>query len=1097
MPARRDIQSICVLGSGPVIIGQAAEFDYSGTQAIKALKNDGYRVILINSNPATIMTDPDLADATYIEPLSVSMVAEILKKERPDALLPTVGGQTALNLSVALYKNGILQELGIELIGAEVDVIERAENRQLFKETVASIGLNSLRSKTCHTLCEARLALKNLGLPSIVRPSYTLGGTGGGIAYSEEEFDRIVEHGLAMSPSHEVLIEESALGWKEFEFEIMRDGNDNSVIICSIENLDPMGVHTGDSITVAPAQTLTDKEFQILRNASLAIMRAIGVKTGGSNVQFAVHPTTGRIVVIEMNPRVSRSSALASKATGYPIAKIAAKVAVGYTLDEIVNDLTLKTKAAFEPSIDYVVVKIPRFAFEKFKETKAELTTQMQSVGEIMSIGRTFKEAMGKALCSLEYGTYGFEEEGIEKISGKKISHSDIKDRLQALPSPERLWLIAQSFRMGITRAEVAQLTCIDPWFLCHIEQVVSLETELAKKSRLDSLSAEEFWQAKQWGLTDQRLAQLLQSSEVEVREQRVDLQVTPCFKRVDTCGAEFEAHTPYLYSTYERPMGRIVDGKFYEQKSCEAKPTDRPKIMVLGSGPIRIGQGIEFDYCCVHAVMALSRAGFETIMVNCNPETVSTDYDCADRLYFEPLTFEHVMNLFELERPLGVIVQLGGQTPLKLASALTVAGVPILGTSSDAIDRAEDRARSGAMVDKLQLKQPPSAMVKSLPEAKEAAAKLGYPVLLRPSYVLGGRAMELICDDQGLERYLNHAVKASNDRPVLMDRFLDDAIEVDIDLICDGHDALVGGVMQHIEEAGIHSGDSACVVPPHSLADEIVKKLCIAAQALALELGAVGLVNVQFGIKKDEIFVIEVNPRASRTVPFVSKAIGVSLPKLAALIMSGKRIADLNLRPWPILKSEFSFFSVKEAVMPFLKFPEVDALLGPEMRSTGEVMGIASRFEGAFAKSQMAAGMTLPTSGTIFVSIADPDKSHILGTLRRMHQMGFHILATSGTHGFLKRYSIPSECVKKVREGTPHVLDRISHGDVDLMFNTTLGAKSVYDSYLFRRKAIEQQIPYYTTVEAALAASLSIEHLQLNPVFGVSSLQRHLNYQG
>ncbi len=1096
MPARRDIQSICVLGSGPVIIGQAAEFDYSGTQAIKALKEDGYRVILINSNPATIMTDPDLADATYIEPLSVSMVSEILKKERPDALLPTVGGQTALNLAVALFKKGILQELGIELIGAEVDVIERAENRQLFKETVARIGLDSLRSKTCHTLYEARLALIEFGLPSVIRPSFTLGGTGGGIAYNDQEFDRIVEHGLAMSPSHEVLIEESAVGWKEFEFEVMRDGNDNSVIVCSIENLDPMGVHTGDSITVAPAQTLTDKEYQILRNASLAIMRAIGVKTGGSNVQFAVHPQTGRVVVIEMNPRVSRSSALASKATGYPIAKIAAKVAVGYTLDEIVNDLTLKTKAAFEPSIDYVVVKVPRFAFEKFKGAKAELSTQMQSVGEIMSIGRNFKEAIGKALCSLEYGTYGFEEEGIEKISGKKVAYSDIKDRLQALPSPERLWLIAKAFRMGMTLAEIAHLTFIDPWFLCHIEEVVALETDLSQKP-LDCLSAENFWQAKQWGLSDQRLAQLLKTSEEKIRARRAHFQVTPCFKRVDTCAAEFEAYTPYLYSTYERPVGRIVDGKFYEEKACEAKPSNKPKIMVLGSGPIRIGQGIEFDYCCVHAVMALSQAGFETIMVNCNPETVSTDYDCADRLYFEPLTFEHVMNLVELERPLGVIVQLGGQTPLKLAGALTAAGVQILGTSPDAIDRAEDRGRSSEMVDKLQLKQPPSAMVKSLIEAKEAAARLGYPLLLRPSYVLGGRAMELIYDDQGLERYLTHAVAASGDRPVLMDRFLEDAIEVDVDLICDGHEALVGGVMQHIEEAGVHSGDSACVVPPHNLSDEIVQQLCAAAKALALELGAVGLVNVQFGVQKDQIFVIEVNPRASRTVPFVSKAIGVSLPKLAALIMSGKRIAELNLKPWPILKSEFSFFSVKEAVMPFLKFPDVDALLGPEMRSTGEVMGIASRFEEAFAKSQMAAGMTLPTSGTIFVSIADPDKSHMLGTLRRMHQMGFHILATSGTHAFLQQYGIPASLVKKVREGTPHVLDRISHGDVAIMFNTTLGPKSVHDSYLFRRKAIEQQIPYYTTVEAALAASLSIEHLQSNPVFCVSSLQKHLNYQG
>ncbi|MDA0712608.1 MAG: carbamoyl-phosphate synthase large subunit [bacterium] len=1095
MPARRDIKSICVLGSGPVIIGQAAEFDYSGTQAVKALKEDGYRVILINSNPATIMTDPDLADVTYIEPLTTLMVAEILKKERPDALLATVGGQTALNLAMSLSKENILQELGVELIGAEVDVIERAENRQLFKETMATIGLETLHSETCHSLPEALQALLKFGLPNVIRPSFTLGGTGGGIAHSNEEFVKIVEHGLAMSPSHEVLIEESVLGWKEYEMEVMRDGNDNAIIVCSIENFDAMGVHTGDSITVAPAQTLTDKEYQVLRNASLAVLRAIGVKTGGSNVQFAIHPKTGRVVVIEMNPRVSRSSALASKATGYPIAKVAAKVAVGYTLDEIVNDLTLKTKAAFEPSLDYVVVKAPRFAFEKFKGAKAELTTQMQSVGEAMSIGRTFKEAFGKILCSLEYGACGFEDEAIEKIAGKKVLGENLEQRLRDMPSPERLWLIAAAFRRKITLEEISAMTFIDPWFLKHIEEIILWEDELSQKNNLDNLSVEDWWQTKQWGFTDARLAQLFNTSELVVRGKRVEMGVNPVYKRVDTCAAEFEAFTPYLYSTYEKPRGQVVDDKIVYKLDCESAVTNNKKIMVLGSGPIRIGQGIEFDYCCVQAVASLMEDGFETIMVNCNPETVSTDYDCANRLYFEPLTFEHVMNIIELEKPYGVIVQLGGQTPLKLASLLDKAGVKILGTSSDAIDRAEDRERSGAMVDKLGLKQPPSAMVKSLSEAKIAAKHLGYPLLLRPSYVLGGRAMELVYNDKGLELYLTSAIKASDDRPVLMDRFLDDAIEVDVDLICDGTTARVGGVMQHIEEAGVHSGDSACVVPPHSLSDDIVAQIGASAQALALELGAVGLVNVQFAVQKDNVYVIEVNPRASRTVPFVSKAIGVSLAKIAALLMAGKKLEDIPLKNWPILKSQFAFFSVKEAVMPFLKFPAVDALLGPEMRSTGEVMGIAVRFEEAFAKSQMGAGMTLPLKGNIFVSIADPDKPYILDAIRRMHQLGFHILATAGTAGFLTAYNIPSERVNKVRQGTPHILDYISSGGVQLMFNTTLGSKSVYDSYLFRRKAIEQQIPYYTTVEAAVAASLSIEHLKSNPVYGVKSLQEHLNY--
>ncbi len=1077
MPARKDIHSICVLGSGPVIIGQAAEFDYSGTQAIKALKDDGYRIILVNSNPATIMTDPELADATYIEPLTPAVVREILKKERPDAILPTVGGQTALNLAIALAQDGTLDELDIELIGAEIDVIKRAEDRQLFKEAMTAIGLDTLRSELCRSLQEAHHAKAQFGLPIVIRPSFTLGGTGGGIAYDESQFEKIVRNGLKQSPTGEVLVEESALGWKEFEFEVMRDKADNAVIVCSIENLDPMGVHTGDSITVAPAQTLTDKEYQVLRNASLAILRAIGVKTGGSNVQFAVHPTTGRVVIIEMNPRVSRSSALASKATGYPIAKIAAKVAVGYTLDEITNDITQKTKAAFEPSLDYVVVKAPRFAFEKFKGVSGKLTTQMQSVGEAMAIGRTFKEALGKVLCSLEYGCDGFEASAVNKISGTPLTEQNLLERLNA-PTAERLWLIAESFRCGRSVEDIFATTAIDPWFLTHIAQMIAFEIELQT-----SIDADKLWQAKQWGFSDASIASLTNKSEQEIRALRYQNKVVPCFKQVDTCAAEFEAFTPYLYSCYERPQ---ID-------DIESPPTNAKKIMVLGGGPIRIGQGIEFDYCCVQAVQALTKAGYETIMVNCNPETVSTDYDCADRLYFEPLTFEHVMNIVEHEKPEGVIVQFGGQTPLKLAKRLEQAGVPIIGTSPDAIDRAEDRGRSAALVAKLGLKQPPSYLVKSIEEAKVAAQALGYPLMLRPSYVLGGRAMELIYDDAGLLRYLTSAVQASDERPVLIDRFLDEAIEVDVDVVCDGSTVIIGGVMRHIEEAGVHSGDSACVLPPHGLDRAVVDEICEASRRLALELHAIGLVNIQFAVQKNQVFVLEVNPRASRTVPFVSKTTGFPLARIAALVMAGQTLDELGVEQPPIHSVDFPYVAIKEAVMPFNKFPEADAILGPEMRSTGEVMGIATLFEDAFAKSQMAAGMTLPLDGTIFISIAEPDKEAILPAIRGLSQAGFRILATSGTHHFLKSHGISSRRVNKVREGSPHILEAIEAGEVQLLFNTTLGPRSVYDSYLFRRKALELHIPYYTTVQAAEAASRTILHLRQSPLLEVASIQERL----
>ena len=1096
MPARRDLKTICVLGSGPIVIGQAAEFDYSGVQAVKALKSDGYRVVLVNSNPATIMTDPGLADATYVEPLVPEVVARVLEKERPDALLPTVGGQTALNLAMDLAKDGVLDRLGIELIGARVDVIDRAENRERFKATMDEIGLGSARSAVCHSLDEARAVISDLGLPLVVRPSFTLGGSGGGVAHTEEEFLEIVKSGLDQSPTKEVLVEESLLGWKEYELELMRDKNDNVVVVCSIENLDPMGVHTGDSITVAPAQTLSDREYQRLRDAGIAILRAVGVETGGSNVQFAVNPKDGRLVVIEMNPRVSRSSALASKATGFPIAKVAAKLAVGYTLDEIQNDITQKTKAAFEPSIDYVVVKWPRFDFEKFKGARRALGTQMRSVGEAMSIGRTFQESLGKALRSLELSIPGLDDIGVSKAGGEPVAPGDDKETLlerAKTPCPERLWLVAAAMRRGASDEEVFAATAIDPWFLAQIRGVLEVEERVQAAGALDALDEELLWEAKQAGLSDQRIGQLAFATPLDVRARRKALGVTPVMKRVDTCAGEFEAHTPYLYSTYERPFFRVDGGEVEEARESESRPTEgRRKVLILGGGPIRIGQGIEFDYCCVHAAFALKDAGVESVMVNCNPETVSTDYDTADRLYFEPLTLEDVLNIVDAEQPEGVIVQFGGQTPLKLAKGLLEAGVRILGTPPDAIDRAEDRGRSTELVEKLGLLQPKGGMATSFEEAEALATSLGFPCMIRPSYVLGGRAMEIVHDVDELRRYLQTAVRASDEKPVLVDKFLDGALEVDVDVLCDGERAIVGGVMQHIEEAGIHSGDSACVLPPHTLEGPVVEEICDSARRLALELGVVGLMNVQFAVRRNRVFVIEVNPRASRTVPFASKATGLPLARLATFVMAGQKVKDLGVSEPRFARQPGGRFAVKEAVLPFIKFQGVDTLLGPEMRSTGEVMGIDPDYESAFAKSQIGAGTRLPSEGTVFVSIADVDKEAVLPAVRRLHEAGFQILATGGTQRFLEGAGVPSERVNKVREGSPDVVEALAAGRVQVVFNTTVGAAAVKDSYSIRREALIRGIPYFTTVAAAEAASLAIVRMVQGP-FNVRSLQEYL----
>ncbi len=1069
MPKRSDLESILILGAGPIVIGQACEFDYSGAQACKALKQEGYRVILVNSNPATIMTDPGLADATYVEPITPEVVARIIEREKPDALLPTMGGQTALNTGLTLERSGVLAAHGVEMIGAKADVIDKAEDRLLFREAMDKIGLKSPRSKLVKSLDEARAALNHVGLPAIIRPSFTLGGTGGGIAYNSEEFDGIVTGGLRASPVGKVLIEQSVLGWKEFEMEVVRDCADNCIIVCSIENLDPMGVHTGDSITVAPALTLTDKEYQRLRNASIACLREIGVDTGGSNVQFAVNPEDGELVVIEMNPRVSRSSALASKATGFPIAKVAAKLAVGYVLDELDNDITGVTPASFEPTIDYVVTKIPRFTFEKFVGAEPVLTTSMKSVGEAMSIGRCFSESLQKALASMETGLTGLNEvalEGVHDAEGR-VDKDSVKSLLSR-QVPERFLIAAQAFRLGLTLDEIRAVTGFDPWFLEQLRDLVAVEAEVAR----DGLPAERegLFRLKQLGFSDARLAELSGLDEAEVARRRRELGVVPVYKRVDTCAGEFPSLTPYMYSAYE-PGG--ADGP-----QCEAEPSERDKVIILGGGPNRIGQGIEFDYCCVHAAYALREAGIETIMVNCNPETVSTDYDTSDRLYFEPLTAEAVGEIARVEggrgRLLGAIVQYGGQTPLKLAKALERAGIPILGTSPDAIDLAEDRQQFQALLSRLGLKQPSNGTATSAEEARAVAEAIGYPVLIRPSYVLGGRAMEIVHDPQQLDRYIGSAVKVSGRNPVLIDSYLRGAIEIDVDALSDGTEVAVAGVMEHIEEAGIHSGDSACALPPHTIPPAVVEQIEHQTRLLAGGLGVVGLMNIQFAVRGEEIFILEVNPRASRTVPFVAKATGVPIAKIGARLMAGGKLADFNLA-----RSRVDHVAVKEAVFPFARFPGVDVVLGPEMKSTGEVMGLDRDFASAFLKAQIGAGVALPQGGTVFISVKTDDRAAIAPLAARLIEMGFEVMATSGTGAYLARQGLTSSTVKKVHEGRPHIVDAMKSGTVDLVINTTEGAKSIADSFSLRRTALLGEIPYYTTVAGAAAAVEAISALR------------------
>ncbi len=1071
MPKRTDLKTILIIGAGPIVIGQACEFDYSGAQACKALKAEGYRTVLVNSNPATIMTDPETADVTYIEPITWQVVEKIIEKERPDAVLPTMGGQTALNCALDLDKHGVLKKYNVELIGANAQAIEKAEDRQKFKVAMTAIGLESAKSGVAHSLEEAWEVQRRIGIeigtsgfPAVIRPSFTLGGSGGGIAYNAEEFETICRRGLEASPTSELLIEESLLGWKEFEMEVVRDSADNCIIVCSIENLDPMGVHTGDSITVAPAQTLTDKEYQIMRNASIAVLREIGVDTGGSNVQFAVNPLNGRMIVIEMNPRVSRSSALASKATGFPIAKVAARLAVGYTLDELKNEITGgATPASFEPTIDYVVTKVPRFAFEKFPTADARLTTQMKSVGEVMAIGRTFQESFQKALRGLEVGVDG--------LNQKTTDREKIQIELGE-PGPERIWYVGDAFAQGFTMDEVHQLTKIDPWFLAQIKEIVDIELALEQRTIAD-LDYDTLWQLKRRGFSDRRLAFLLDTVEGEVRKLRHQLNVRPVFKRVDTCAAEFATNTAYLYSTYEQ--------------ECEAKPTDRKKIIVLGGGPNRIGQGIEFDYCCVHAALALREDGFETIMINCNPETVSTDYDTSDRLYFEPVTLEDVLEIVHIEKPVGMIVQYGGQTPLKLARALEANGVPIIGTSPESIDVAEDRERFQKLLTKLNLRQPPNRTARTESEALAHAQEIGYPLVVRPSYVLGGRAMEIVHEQGDLERYMREAVKVSNDSPVLLDRFLNDAIEIDVDCLCDGQQVFIGGVMEHIEQAGVHSGDSACSLPPFSLSTEMTTEIKRQTALMARALNVSGLMNVQFAVQKGDVYVLEVNPRASRTVPFVSKATGLQLAKIAARAMAGQSLASQGITKEVVPH----YFSVKEAVFPFVKFPGVDTILGPEMKSTGEVMGVGVTFGEAFVKSQMAASVNLPESGTAFISVKNQDKPKAVEVARGLHGLGFKVVATRGTAAAIKEAGIPVVVVNKVAEGRPHIVDMLKNGEVSLVINSVEERRNaITDSRAIRTQALAARVTYYTTIAGARAAVEGMQYLREGLGITVYSLQ-------
>jgi carbamoyl-phosphate synthase large subunit len=1112
MPRRDDIHRILIIGSGPIVIGQACEFDYSGTQACKALREEGYEVILVNSNPATIMTDPATADRTYIEPLTWEVVAKVIEAERPDALLPTLGGQTGLNVAMALDKHGVLEKYGVEMIGANADVIDKAESRERFKQAMDKIGLEVCRGKTVHTLEEARELVLDIGLPAVVRPSFTMGGSGSAIAYNRQEYDDLVRRGLDQSPTNEVLIEESIIGWKEYEMEVMRDVDDNVVIICSIENFDPMGVHTGDSITVAPAQTLSDKEYQRMRDASLAVIREIGVETGGSNIQFAIHPKNGRMIVIEMNPRVSRSSALASKATGFPIAKIAAKLAVGYRLHELPNDITRKTTACFEPTIDYVVTKIPRFAFEKFPEADDTLTTQMKSVGETMAIGSTFKESFQKALRGLEVGSFGFGADGSD-LWGTELQPTDeeIKEKLSR-PGPQRVWFLRYALKSGMTPARIYELTGIDPWFLDNLAEIVETEERIRAAGSWDNLSPELLRTAKRQGFSDRQLAVMLQTSQIEVRERRKQLGIVATFKSVDTCAAEFEAYTPYYYSTYETEdevppkevRGARRQALVSESDSSQLAPRASQlapfrTIMILGGGPNRIGQGIEFDYCCCHASFAMRELGIESVMVNSNPETVSTDYDTSDLLFFEPLTVEDVLNICDRVEPDGVIVQFGGQTPLNLARALKSAGVPIIGTSVDAIEAAEDREKFQQLLERLNLRQPANGIARTMDQARRVAAKIGYPLLVRPSFVLGGRAMEICYDQQQLEKFTAEAFVVAQGQPVLLDRFLEGATEVDVDAICDGHDVIVPGIMEHIEEAGIHSGDSACAIPPYSLPGPVVKEIREATAALARELNVVGLMNVQFAVQKgvrnrfdDDteaaekgdnktvpdtflIYVIEVNPRASRTVPFVAKATGMPVARIAAKVMAGVSLAEQGVTEDPIP----SHVSVKESVLPFIKFIGVDIVLGPEMRSTGEVMGISPRFSMAFAKSQLAAGTVLPRDGNVFLSVADRNKPQMVEIGRRLHEMGYSILATEGTAQLLAAEGIPSREVRKIREGHPNLLDFLANGEVALVMNTPRGKGARTDEGKIRAATIQAGVPCLTTMEAATAAILAMEALR------------------